>query len=362
MNNVLRCSAAPTWMKCTMSHSIPKLPENESDAAREGTCAAWVAETVINGDATTCDDMMGKVHTNGWEVDEEMVRLIQPYVDMIMSRPARAAEWYGEFEHAGMVLAGTCDAMSHDEDGVFCIDDLKYGHGIVEATSWQLVAYGLIAASSMTNPPEKIRLGIYQPRAIHHEGIYRTVTYTIDEFAVLADQMKEQMRRFGEDHIASPGSQCRNCLGASKCEALTHTVYSMWNHVESRHIAEPNNAELSDELDMLKHKMLPLIKSRIESVSAEIEHRLSQQQFVPGWSIMPKKGRRQFTIDAESIKTITGVDPYDQKVVTPAELERRGASKEVVKSITKTPLVGSELTKSNTKKIATLFNETPVKG
>ena len=71
------CTAA-----CPLTHRWIVLTQ-DGDAAREGTCAAWVAELVINGDATCAEDMLGKVHANGWEVDEEMVKHINAYLAIL---------------------------------------------------------------------------------------------------------------------------------------------------------------------------------------------------------------------------------------------------------------------------------------
>ena len=81
---LLRPSAAHRWWRCSASISATRLPdalpEEDQDAAREGTCAAWVAECVINGDASSAADMLGRSHENGWEVDDDMVRHVQEYM------------------------------------------------------------------------------------------------------------------------------------------------------------------------------------------------------------------------------------------------------------------------------------------
>ena len=109
-------------MHCGLSAYAPlDRPEEDGDAAREGTCAAWVAELVINGDATCAEDMLGKVHKNGWEVDEEMVKHINAYLAIL----PRARAGRGLHADASILRARRTTSAGHDEP---VITDLKYGY------------------------------------------------------------------------------------------------------------------------------------------------------------------------------------------------------------------------------------------
>lgn len=363
----IRASGANGWMNCYMSARVAAqagaLPDDETDAAREGTCAAWVAETVINGDADHCDDLIDKTHPNGWVVDDEMSRHVQPYVDMILSRQDPRAEVYRESVYGSVKVAGTLDAESWDGD-TLCIDDLKYGWQIIEPTSWQLRAYMALYLWELWNKhdgsrkPNAIRLGIYQPRPVHAEGIYRTVTVSMIEAVEYATAINNRVIDFnaGAD-TATPGSHCDHCQGAAICAALTQSIYAMWQPVSDRTVAVPTNQQLSDELDMLD-RMEKLLKARTAAVQAEAEFRMDNQQVVPGWAKMPKSGKRKFTVDGDTIKVLTGIDPYEKpKLCTPAELERRGAPAPVVKQLSVTPTVGHKLSRVDEKTVASLFEK-----
>ena len=65
MNVPCRPSASSIWTKCVgyprLISTLPKGWETRSaDPAREGTCAAWVAEMVLTGVAQECHDMIGE--------------------------------------------------------------------------------------------------------------------------------------------------------------------------------------------------------------------------------------------------------------------------------------------------------------
>src|SRR5690606_24506915 len=79
----LRPSASSIWTKCAANPRISehaKTVAQDSDAAREGTCAAWVAECVLNGSFATADDMIGMTHPNQWLVTDEMAYFVGEYV------------------------------------------------------------------------------------------------------------------------------------------------------------------------------------------------------------------------------------------------------------------------------------------
>jgi len=359
---VLRCSGAGRWARCAFSAHLERhpdaLPDTDEDAAAEGTCAAWVAECVINGDATTPDDLIGRVHSNGVEVDPDMARHLTEYVQIAQSRLEARAEVYGEWAIDGTSkIAGTSDLWSWSTADDFHIDDLKYGFGVIEPTTLQLVAYATLAYAQGIRAA-RWHLGIYQPRAVHAAGTYRTRTLTLQdmeaEIAALIQTAQDIVA--GRAAGAQPGEQCGHCRGGHKCEALTHSVYSMWQPVTSRAINEPTDQQLADELDMLD-RMSDLLKARSVAVQAEAQQRMNKGRMVPGWAMMPTTGKRKFKVPGEVIHGLTGIDPFDKVLCTPAELERRGASKPTVAQLSYTPTVGYKLARYDGRVIDALFKK-----
>lgn len=354
----LRCSAADRWSRCALSAHLENLPvalpDEELEAAREGTCAAWVAETIINGDATCVEDMVGKIHKNGVEVDEDMARFIRPYVEKMMTRRGARAEVYREAVHqdGSVKVAGTLDCESWDGD-TFCIDDLKYGFGIVEATTRQILAYAMLAFLSGVRAP-KWRLSIYQPRAIHPEGDYRSVEYTEAELMEKINTLWSEAVVTVTAQQATPGEQCMYCSAANGCMALTKTVYAMWKPLTDRLFVQPSPQQLSDELEMIS-RLSDLLKARKTAVETEASVRLKQGEFISGWAIMPTTGNRKFKFPADVIEAFTGVSPIVESVCTPAELERRGASKVIVDALSEKPTVGYKLGRYNPSTVAAMF-------
>jgi hypothetical protein len=72
-----------------------------------------------------------------------------------------------------------------------------------------------------------------------------------------------------------------------------------------------------------------------------------------------RRGTRRFKVGPEIVKVLTGVDPETKKMVTPAELERMGASPQVVKLITETPTLKPALKKVPPGYYTSLFKRKP---
>ena len=100
-------------MSCAMSAQdvLGQLPDEEGDEAREGTCAAWVAECCINDDISPWD-FVDETHENGWIVDADMARHLEPYVKMARGRTEAFAENFVSVEMGAITLAGTSDLWS----------------------------------------------------------------------------------------------------------------------------------------------------------------------------------------------------------------------------------------------------------
>lgn len=358
----LRPSNAHRWWRCAMSASVAgrpgALPDTSSAAADEGTCAAWLLENVITRNLKSCADMLGERHENGWVVDQDMCVHVQPFVDRLAKRVNVRSEVKRSFSlNDSVMLAGTLDVESWS-DRTLRIDDLKYGYGIVEPfENKQLICYAYLKIMAMRGRgehlPDLIVLGIYQPRAIHPDGPYRRWTVSPEELQPYFRELVAQMQQI-ESGLAVPGTWCNHCLGAAGCTALTRTVYKMWQSVESREFHAPSNDQLGDELVMLK-KMDSMMKARLAAVEAETETRIKNGAMIPGWTVEERRGKRKFSHDAEMIRSLTGIDPTDTKLCTPAELIRRGVDKKIVDSLSHIPTIGSKLTRIDSNHFAKMF-------
>lgn len=338
----LRPSSAHMWTQCpgqpTMAGRMP--PETPTDAAREGTCAAWVAEMMLTNQPVPSQ------HENGWVVTDDMVSHITKYVELVRShggtisveRKVRLNQW----------VEGTPDAFAVlDAEGTLRADDLKYGFVPVEPYRNPQVSIYVgailrhLAARNVTI--KHVVIGIYQPRAWHPAGIYRTWSATPEQLMAYVHEIEAAIPATQEPNPAlHPGTHCEYCAAASTCAAVTHENYRVHAKVcadTQRHMSQQ---ELAEELVFLEMAE-DMLKARRTAVNAEAEARLKRAQHIPGWHLGERRGNRRFTVSADIVRALTGIDPTTAKMVTPAELERMGASPVMLKAITEVPIIAAKL-------------------
>lgn len=350
------CAAFPSWE----SGMPPQVP---GDAAREGTCAAWVAECVLLGDATDCNDMIGKTHKNGWLVTEDMAANVQSFVDIIQKRGGeiRSEHQVTFCDNPHIRIVGTLDTSNHviTDKGLLYVDDLKYGYRIVEVReNPQLIIYAAALLMHLpANTVNLVQLSIYQPRAFHHDGPYRKWVVSPEELMEHAQKLvNAAWQCYQPDPVATPGKWCQDCPLAARCSALAHTTYAMIDTITGRKQREMTPEELSKELIFFEDAEA-IFKARTKAIKAEAEARV-RQTAIPGWRMANQIGHRKFTVEGPMIQLLTGINPYEQKLVTPTELERRGASRVVLDKITMKPNIGHKLVRSDT---AEIFNQKEMK-
>lgn len=367
MLTVLRPSSADIWTNCAAQPSIVDrlVTDNiPSDAAMEGTCAAWLAEMVLTEQAPNCRSLVGaRCPDNNWPVDYSMANHIQGYVDMITGRGGDISTerrvYLTDFIH------GTPDAYATGlEEYVngfpqisLHVDDLKYGYGIVNPTSKQVLIYAGAICKQLSTKPDKIVIGIYQPRAFHVDGIYRTRTLTLRQLYTEIEEVVEAGRLcFDANPYANPGRHCKYCPAAHVCPAVSTEMYDALTFAQGSTARHMTGQELSNQLEFLAMAE-DVLKGMKTAIEAEANARMDAGKHVPGWTRERGKGRRRFNIDATMVLLGTGIDPRADKMCTPAELERRGADPTIMRMITEIPDTKARLVRMRTEDFARKFGE-----
>lgn len=338
------------WSNCAanpvLSGRVPEEPP--SDEAKEGTCAAWVAECVLKGDASSADDMLDATHANGWTVGTDMVYYVQKYIDHVMSRGGIVSA-----EQVVTICAfiqGTFDSSTvSSASSTLFIDDLKFGMEIVEAfENPQTILYGAgefmrLSQLGLAGHLTHACLGIFQPRAFHHEGIYRHYTLTIQELMQAAQDLVNKGALCQEPNpVATPGPWCKRCRAMRGCEAATHTIYRLGDFVSrSSHYRELTDEELSAELKAID-LLMKLAKARRSALEPQAEA-VARNKGLRGFYMKPRVGNRKFKYSREVIRAMTGVDPVVDDICTPAEMERRNVSPDMVNALSFQPSLPAKL-------------------
>lgn len=343
----LRPSGSAIWTNCPAAprFALNCEDEPESDAAREGTAAAWVAETVLNGNAIFAEDLKGETHSNGWLITPDMCEHVQGYIDLMR---ARGGDIRAErFVRLNETIGGTLDCSATVMGDTLYVDDLKYGYGIVEPyKNPQLIIYGSARLAELLSdgvPITKVQLGIYQPRAFHDDGIYRTWSVSVSELKAHTSVI-EIAGQYCQSPTAPaiPGEWCKHCVARHNCEALTHTVYDLYEVLQSGRQTNSTMTGLAGELAFLQLAS-SLVEARKTAVTAEAEHRLRNGEHLPGWHLKERKGHRKLKVSATTVQALTGIDPNKSVPRSPSELEKAGASVRTMKHLTTTPTIGWKL-------------------
>lgn len=341
-----RPSGANRWTKCSAAPLFASRsgPQPENDAAREGTCAAWVGDTVLKGQALRAIDLLGERHPNGWEVDAEMCGHVQGYVDMIRDEGGFIST--ERFVRLSPHVAGTLDNAASYLDGVIRVRDLKYGYRLVEADSDQLVIYAGALMQELQQQGVQVRkvwTEIYQPRGFHPDGIHRRKTWMPAEIAERCEWIAERAEECHKPNpVATPGPHCTDCEGATGCAALMATVKGLYATVTDTRHRQMTAQELASELRFLTEAQ-KTVKAALSAVEAEALARVQAGERLPGYGMQDRLGHRKLTAGREAIRAVTGIDPVKEELMTPAELKAAGATERQLKFLCAHPSIGHKL-------------------
>lgn len=355
----LRPSASHIWFHCPASAKMTENApaDNAGDPAREGTCAAWVAEMVLTGERERCIDMIGETHENGWPVESDMAQLIQGYVNNLRSH-GEGQVFAERFVRLNENIAGTPDGFAIANGDTLHVDDLKYGYSPVEP--FRNTQVGCYTGALLKEMPHirHVIFGIYQPRCSHPLGIYRTWSIdrqTADRF--VAEIIEASQKCLAEKPAAQPDNHCEYCPAAAMCYSIANVLYAGYDIMATAKQRHMGREEVIAELAFIE-RMEKMVKGRKTALHAEATARIAKGEVFQGWHMESGRGQRRFknSLDAERIEAITGVSPLSDKLVTPAELERRGANIEVVQALTETPTLPPKLKQVPANYYAKLFD------
>lgn len=341
------------FMNCNGSHFMPE-PEFESmgdtTVRDEGNAAHWLVEQVRAG-KFAADELIDRKAPNGVFIEPEMVEYLEGYLSDI--NDYEIEQTLNSKGHVWEIRA-RCDRVKYDAAAQHLyIEDLKYGWSIVEAKmNWTLIAHAMGWVSiNKTLPFKHISFTIHQPRAYHPEGRVRTWTVDFDQASALFTQALEKLNK--PESQLQTGEHCKNCKNMAQCPAALKAQY---RSIEASHEVFSDtidNAELSDQLMLLK-RAEAMLKQRRKAYEELAVDRMKHGQIVPEFTTDVELANRTFKKDvtADFVKMMTGIDITEQKLMTPAAAERAGVSKDFVKTLTERRTKGVKLVQMSADKKA----------
>jgi len=333
-----RPSAAHRWTKCSAAPLFASRagPQPTSDPAREGTCAAWVAELMLTDQPVE----VGMMHENGWEVDPDMIGHMQEYADIC--RADGGQMWVEEYVTLSHTIAGTPDCVTL-ADGVLTVRDLKYGFRLVSPDSPQLIIYAAAILLAPPGPVRTIRTEIYQPRGFHQDGPRRWIDWTPDQIRAKAKWIIERAEEcYKPDPIATPGDHCLYCDGAVGCVALQQTTATALAIAETTGHRDRTPFEMSQALHFYRNA-LEIIKAAAKATEVEAEARAKRGERLPGWGLLPRLGNTRVKASPAAIRALTGKDATKVVPMNVGDLKLAGLTEAQLSLITERPTTGHKL-------------------
>jgi CRISPR/Cas system-associated exonuclease Cas4 (RecB family) len=322
---LLRASSWRTWQKCALSLKLKdESPFREKDTkedeyAAEGTRIHAAIEADLKGQSREKFD----VET------EAIVSFAVNAAKTEASSDKLESEVFASVLKRGVTIAGTADAVIHRDDELVIID-FKTGYKEISAESNEQLK---IYAHLLQRQGQKTWRGIIVNARLN------SLSYTGPhefEKRYLSGIITDVLQRLkSKQHVV--GSHCAYCSALAVCQ-LFRVELTKWL------IPGIEDGIKNRKEDWVR--LLALIKPAeklFERVKADALKYIELGGELPGVSVEFSGGTRAWPtgLPAAEIATQLGVDEsalYDKKIISPAELERRGVPREKINAVAVQPM------------------------
>jgi len=347
----IRCSKLARVMECAGSLFFDLPPEEDKPAAMEGTAAGELLRAMLEtGDL---DHPMVQA-SNGVAIDSDMRFYLKPIAEEILNRadgPILCEQKIDWMSRSGIVVHGSYDASYVLNDEVLCIDDLKYGWGIVEVyRNWQLLGYAIGEVIRRQQYFKEVRVRIMQPRPHHEDGDVREWVIPYNELLVYKEEIEKRMDQLAAgDKTLQTGKQCKYCPAAGEaCPAFNK---AFWRGIEIAHEFlqdKISDQELSFQLDLV-NRIADVVKIKQDSIKQLAVDRIKAGKIIPNYITETNLGDRKWKagISPEIVKAMTGKDIIKKVMLSPAKAEKAGVPKEFVNALVERHFLGQKLVRKD---------------
>jgi hypothetical protein len=342
-------SQADRYLNCPgsirLAEGVPSLPE--SAAAREGTDAHFVLETILTDLISGKKEDVSKFQKDKKKYSPEMISHAVNAAKEITRRAPKGAKLFCEqkvdndLKYIDPDFGGTLDAAIAEPFGRLEVIDYKYGAGIPvdAADNPQLIAYALALYNRFDRNFSEIRITIIQPRAFHESGnVVRSWDTTPEVLEHWELKFKKGIKACRDPKApVAAGDWCRFCPAKHICPAVSTDAMkqAQIDFAPDKGLTaalEPADVEVGrlavalSAADKLEHW--------IAGVKARAYEVLNAGGVVPGYKLVPKRASRVWVDPDKAFKTafkeLKGV-AFDYKLKSPAQLEKVPGAKDFVK-------------------------------
>lgn len=283
-----------------------------------------VAVSRKGGSRFVTENAKAKADEREFEVDDEMVKNVQTYVDWCRDLPGEHhvevrvehTDWCPDVDENGEPLDpqyGTSDhnacipkgAPGYDE-ATLVITDLKYGRGVkVDAfENKQAIKYalGVWKEYDWIYGFEKVVIRICQPRIGHLDEW----ELTIDELLDWGKKIKKRLELvFVEDAPFGPSEKACKFCKAAPCRAAEEFVFET-NALMFDEFSEPvhDEHELTNDELFAAYRMLPMLELRKKAIERRVAQLLHQSEEVGDLILVTSVTHRAWNADPEKIEEV----------------------------------------------------------
>lgn len=349
----IRCSGLSRPMTCAGSLFFENLPVQETNsAAAEGTACGEYLERLLT------NQPIGTHAKNGVPFDNDMKFYATEFAKEINSRTDKVLcetriDWK---TRSGIMIKGSYD-ISYVSEGKLYIDDLKYGWGLVEVKeNWQLLGYAIGEVIRRQEAFDFIVMRIHQPRPHHEDGHTRAWEITYDQLLEYKEQIEARMDQIHSGFAELVTSEkCKYCPAtAYHCTAFNRAVFHGIDFTLSNFKQDDiNEKEISYQLDLLE-RTTEILKIKTDSIRQLAITRIKEGAIIPNYMTEESYGDRSWKKDVSPlvIETLSGKNIIEEKMMSPAQAEKLGVSKDLIKNFVDRRFIGMKLVKKDINKLA----------
>lgn len=343
----------PRVMHCFGSlHMPPAVPGGGDPTARdEGNAAHWLAEQMFNGAAAHA----GLTAPNGYVITEDMVEHVSQYVSAL---DCGTMECDTSYAGAGWEVRGRADHLVYRDAAAtevngcqtgylpscLTIDDFKYGWRIVSPVrNWTLISHAIGWIIRNQQRPDRITLRIHQPRPYHADGPLREWSCSFEELMGYYAQIEHRLTN-PTDELVTSLDHCAKCHALATCPAARSASMNALDVMDRVFVDDLPKPVLLREMELMR-QAVGLIEARKDAIEELVTHRIKQGEVFDGYVLERRHGQRRWKpgLTGAALSMAAGVDLSKNGIVTPAEAERRGVSKEAIAALTDRPLLDPKL-------------------
>jgi hypothetical protein len=340
----------PRLMTCIGSRLMPAAlpPDFDHEARDEGIAAHWLAKQWFEGR----EHPAGTKAPNGWVVTTDMIEAVAEYVSALecgqmeidLTFGTDAFEVRCRADHVVYDRGDYSHTATEEPTSILTIDDFKYGWRLVDPfENWTLIAYAIGWCIRNGASPALIRLRIHQPRPYHPDGPCREWRLSYDELLRYHARIQYRLSHPSDELQTSP--QCAKCHALAGCPTARAASMNAIDATSDTAFSDAlPNPILAHELDTLRYAE-QIIKDRREALEELMTHKIQSGQVIAGYALKQRFANRTWKpgLSGDVLSMVAGVNLRKDGLVTPAEAERRGVSKEGIAALTDRPSIGVKL-------------------